>query len=367
MLYAGDLRWWLTYGAEVERSFKGERWSICGHDGVNRIEGIEESGLSLNPKRIHTGGNSGYQALGLAYHWGVSKIVLLGYDMQRGPKGETHHHGNHGHNLPDPSVRILGEWAQRFVQLGSDLRERGVEVVNATRRTAITCFEQMSVQDALPIPKPYELAVLCVLRSGGEYTAEYVRKLRDAVKRNLTLPHRFVCLSDVPVPCERIPLEHKWPGWWSKIEIFRPGVITGPTLYLDLDTCITGSLDPVVKIPHEFAMLSIRDRGQKTGDSGVMWIGKPQPHVYERFSARPEHWMALYKTSQGDTKAFGDQGYISDQFSYIPKLNHWRPDFFKSYRLDGCQYGVPSGCSVVCFGGAHRPHNSGGWVKEAWV
>jgi len=55
--------------------------------------------------------------------------------------------------------------------------------------------------------------VICVLRSGGQYDAEWVRKLRDGVKRNLARPHRFVCLSDVDVPCERIPLQHDWPGW----------------------------------------------------------------------------------------------------------------------------------------------------------
>jgi len=86
------------------------------------------------------------------------------------------------------------------------------------------------------------LTVACVLRSGGKFDSEYVRKLRDGVLRFANVPHRFVCLSDVDVPCERIPLEHNWPGWWSKIELFRPGVIKAPMLYLDLDTIVIGSL-----------------------------------------------------------------------------------------------------------------------------
>ena len=76
------------------------------------------------------------------------------------------------------------------------------------------------------------LTVACVLRRGGlfwgsregPFFAKYVRILRDAVAAQLSLPHRFVCLSDVAVSCERIDLHQFWPGAWAKIELFRPGV-----------------------------------------------------------------------------------------------------------------------------------------------
>ncbi len=45
------------------------------------------------------------------------------------------------------------------------------------------------------------------------------------VQDNLKLHHRFVCLSDVDVPCERIFLKHGWPGWWSKVELFSEVVL----------------------------------------------------------------------------------------------------------------------------------------------
>ena len=72
------------------------------------------------------------------------------------------------------------------------------------------------------------LTVASVFKSGGTYFPKYVRVLRDAVRRNLTIPHRFVCLTDVDVPCERIPLIHGWPSFYSKIELFRPGLFDGP-------------------------------------------------------------------------------------------------------------------------------------------
>jgi hypothetical protein len=149
VLYAPDLRWWRVYGAEAEQTFKGERWSCSEVDGVNRVEAVDDTGLSLRPGRVHTGGNCGYQMLGLAFMWGAARIVLLGYDMQRGPKGESHHHGDHANGLPNCPPENLREWTRRFSQLAIDVRGRGIVVINATRRTALRCFEQMPIEVAL--------------------------------------------------------------------------------------------------------------------------------------------------------------------------------------------------------------------------
>lgn len=136
------------YGAEAERECAGELWTCDQRlDSVNFIEAVDEPGLCMRPGRIHTGLNSGYQAIGLAYMWGAAKIVLLGYDMQRGPNGESHHHGDHAGGLPN--LGTVSEWKRRMVQLSIDLREQGVEVINATRRTALTCFDQMPIEEAL--------------------------------------------------------------------------------------------------------------------------------------------------------------------------------------------------------------------------
>src|SRR6185369_16858814 len=97
------------------------------------------------------------------------------------------------------------------------------------------------------------LTVACVLKSGGIYDATWVSRLRDGVARHLPVDHRFVCLSDIEVPCERIPLEHDWPGWWSKIELLKlPSV-----LFFDLDTAIVGSLDDIARhaLRTDFTML----------------------------------------------------------------------------------------------------------------
>jgi hypothetical protein len=203
------------------------------------------------------------------------------------------------------------------------------------------------------------LLVLCVCKSGGEYSAEWVRKLKDGVARNLTVPYEFKCLSDIEVP-DRIPLRHKWPGWWSKIELFRE--ITGPTLYLDLDTVITGPLAHLVNLPDDFAMLRNFHVPAFVG-SGVMWFGKPQKHVYERFCEKPFKWIE-YHDRKRDGPYLGDQAFIWEAMG--KKVAHLPMETIKSYKFH-CKDGLPENTSIVCFHGQPKlPDVKADWITENW-
>ena len=120
-----------------------------------------------------------------------------------------------------------------------------------------------------------KLTFLCVLRTSSTYGPEHVGRLRAAVARNCTLPHRFVALSDVEVPCDRIPLQEPWPGWWSKIELFRPGVtdLEGTNIYIDLDVLVTGNLDRFASYPHRFSMARDDRRPRRANSSVMAWTG----------------------------------------------------------------------------------------------
>ncbi len=114
------------------------------------------------------------------------------------------------------------------------------------------------------------LTIACLLRSGGpDFNEKHVARLMEQCE---VIPHtRFVCLSDVDVPCERIKLSHKWARWWGQIELFRPGLFEGPVLYLDLDTTVLR--DPEIRVnPGEFWSLKCPYTAKPT--SGVMaWNG----------------------------------------------------------------------------------------------
>ena len=95
------------------------------------------------------------------------------------------------------------------------------------------------------------LTVATVLRSGGDFKPEHVHRLYRQVEEHLTVPYKFVCLTDTK-PSALIRrhdvyiefLEHDWPGWWAKLELFR---IDGPVLYFDLDMTIVGNIDKLAQ------------------------------------------------------------------------------------------------------------------------
>ena len=210
------------------------------------------------------------------------------------------------------------------------------------------------------------ITVICVLRSGGPiYGPEWVRKLRDGCERHLP-KHKFNCLSDVPVPCNRVPLKHDWPSWWSKIELFRPGVIDGPTLYFDLDTVITGKIE-LLRNGVDFAMLQSFWKPDAVG-SGVMYFsGDNVPHrVYEKFAKQPKAYIA-HHARNADKTYVGDQAFIWDAMEHdVPRINDYLPGI-KSYKMH-CQRRLPADASIVCFHGRPRPTEiDHDWMKQHWA
>lgn len=154
------------------------------------------------------------------------------------------------------------------------------------------------------------LTVACVLRRGGLYWgkregpffAKYVHVLRDAVAAHLSLPHRFVCLSDSPVSCDHVGMRDFWPGAWAKIELFRPGLFDGPVLYLDLDTVVLGTLDELARaaLDGEFGAARHRQGGL---DAAVMAWRVDCSFIHRRHVWLPEYWRYRHR-------AVGPRGFI---------------------------------------------------------
>lgn len=129
----------------MANTFTGELWSQSHYAkglGVNHIQLQSGDGLSRDPEKIVGGGNSGYQAIGLLYHFGVKRIVLLGFDMKPG-----HWHGKHPRPLSNHSP--YHQWLQKFGLLAKELRREGVEVINCTPGSALAAFPKAKLEDVL--------------------------------------------------------------------------------------------------------------------------------------------------------------------------------------------------------------------------
>lgn len=152
LLYACDGRWWIHNLPAVRASgFAGELWTqdeaAARKYGLCRIRHTARPGLTRTADTVHGGGNSGYQAINLAYLFGARRIALVGFDMQP-TGGAAHWFGRHP--VPDLDRRLpFATWIPRFRDLARDLAAEGVDVVNATRETALTCFRRATLADFL--------------------------------------------------------------------------------------------------------------------------------------------------------------------------------------------------------------------------
>lgn len=147
-LYAADLEWWKWHKGAPH--FAGLRYSVSRQAegyGVQILRNAGTDGLALDRTALRTGRNSGYQALNLAVHFGAQRIILLGYDMQTGPKGEHHWHGNHPRHVSSPYTIFR----KKFATLVGPLQALGIEVINCSPRTALSCFPKMTLAEALPM------------------------------------------------------------------------------------------------------------------------------------------------------------------------------------------------------------------------
>lgn len=138
MLYACDEAWWEKYPEALE--FKGRKASIQYRHPKVEFWKQDAPKNGLGKEFIRTGGNSGYQAINLAYLMGAKRIILLGYDMQG-----THWHGKHVRCLSNQND--FTQWIAHMNILANALKNEGVEVINCTRQTALTCFKREKLEN----------------------------------------------------------------------------------------------------------------------------------------------------------------------------------------------------------------------------
>ena len=89
--------------------------------------------------------------------------------------------------------------------------------------------------------------ILC-LKHGTKYSADYVNKLYNGVKRHCTLDFEFVCLTDDPRGINEnikiLSLPGGISGWWCKPYMFSKDLpLKGVVLYMDLDVVIANNID----------------------------------------------------------------------------------------------------------------------------
>lgn len=145
--YACDKKWWEINYNDVKSGYKGQSFTINDEDksrnpdkkyDLRRID--SRFGKGLSDRYLHYGlnggGNSGYQAINLAYMLGAKTIILLGFDMFG-----THFFGKH-----PPKLDVSSPFKE-FIKSFETITE--VEVINCSRQTSLNCFPKKRLKDVL--------------------------------------------------------------------------------------------------------------------------------------------------------------------------------------------------------------------------
>ena len=141
-LYASDLEWWEHHADKVKDL---DCRKIIGKQGRRPPEFVEEwpaeHSNNLRREAINFGRHSGFAALHLAILLGAERVLLLGYDMG----GNTHWFGRHEGKLRNTSN--YHQWVEVYETCNPP-----VPVINCSRRTALTAFPRMTIEEALCVP-----------------------------------------------------------------------------------------------------------------------------------------------------------------------------------------------------------------------
>ncbi len=158
VVFFGDCNWYTDHRFKLAE-FRGIKVTSCGRfahkehwqqEGVKYLDRDHEKGygISSDPTKVAWNQNSGAAAISLAHHFGVKRIILLGFDMKLDPNRKSHWHGMHGYNKKGwapPFPRHL----KGFEYIDRDAKELGLEIINASPESAIEQFPKVEVKDLL--------------------------------------------------------------------------------------------------------------------------------------------------------------------------------------------------------------------------
>ena len=158
------------------------------------------------------------------------------------------------------------------------------------------------------------------------YTAEHVNILQRMVAVNLHLPHRFICVTDMPegINCETLPLVDlgvkpimpDWPNCYNRLRAFgeEMGVQLSHNgdrfISIDLDTVIVDDITPLISRSEDFVILE----GKSCHYNGSLWMMKPgaRKKVWEEFDPAVSPIMSMQGQNKGGGRFYGsDQAWIS--------------------------------------------------------
>ena len=217
---------------------------------------------------------------------------------------------------------------------------------------------------------------------GDKYTFKYVENLYNMVKRNFTIPHRFICFTDNTVIHKQRGFKdkdiefrqfkrHDFNGWFNKLQLFSPDSnLEGNTLYMDLDVVIMKNIECFGYIGEDKNFVGMNDFNPTSGlfNSSIMrFNNKYHSVIWEQYLKR----RTEFNNSHGDQEII--TALIKNHKDTISFPDEWTQSYKwlnrngDRYHISKQTYEQDPNAKVCVFHGSPNPHDSAQeWVKELW-
>ena len=225
--------------------------------------------------------------------------------------------------------------------------------------------------------------VLCI-KWGSKYGPDYVNRLRSMVRRNLALPHRFVCLTDdrvgidadietFDIPAVGIPDFDTRAPWakahgWLKVTSFAETLydLSGPTLFIDLDVVIVGDIGRFFEPPGDFLVIREWDKRDGTGNTSV-YRYEIGAHADLLDRLRENQDEILHEVRN-------EQEFVTGSLARQGKLGYWPEPWCRSFKRHCIPaplgwFGtprIPPGAAIIAFHGKPDPHDAIAGHSHKW-
>lgn len=220
---------------------------------------------------------------------------------------------------------------------------------------------------------------------GTKYPIDHVAKLVAGVRRHLSEPHRFLLITDDLYRPGLKTLKHvrtvpiirdlgllKVKGCFARLRMFDPEwqaqrqINVGDRIVcLDLDTVITGLLDPLFYRAEPFMILQGANAANPCPYNGSVWMLRAgyRPDVWAEFSLDAAGKVPFYEFSD-------DQAWLAHKLPGAPGWRVGSASGIYGFKKPSWPSGneLPADARMVVFPGWRDPSKFSGlpWVQEHW-
>ena len=200
---------------------------------------------------------------------------------------------------------------------------------------------------------------------GRHFKPKDVWRLHETVTKHSDRKFDFYVLTNdmsANLPGTKIPLLHAedWPGWWAKMELYRPDLPEGRTLYMDLDSHAISSLAPILDFEGDLVLFDDRTAQHEAkhirrNEGGwvyryqaatILFNTREWAWLYDKFKLDWDYYLTHYRSDQD---ILGE--WIPNQPTFprewLIKLADFNKLYYRNVRKPSIRFSPPDDVIIV--------------------